>query len=137
MFGILAVQREMPCGVLDRVEHQPPREAQPAVRAELGAGALQRLDAARDSVGEADRFQNGQHGLVDALEVVLGERLVTAAFEAGTNGTDVLRQRRRAHRPPRLAPAGAPATLAGRRLLIFKRRRHSSPLPTVGRVLMR
>ena len=116
VLGVLAVQREMPRRVLDRGQHQPARKADAAVVAVVRADARQRFDAARNRIGEADRLQKRQHRFVDALEVVLAQRLVPAAFEAGTHRPDVVGQRRRPHGPPRFAPAGAPRTLI-RRLL--------------------
>ena len=104
--GILAVQREMPRRLLDRRQHQPARKAHAAVGAEDRAGPGQRLDAARDRIGEADRFQHGQHRFVDAFEVVLGQRLVAAAFETRRAPAGYRRQ---------AAPPASPAAPRGRR----------------------
>jgi hypothetical protein len=71
------------------------------------ADARQCLDAGWNGVGEAHRFQEREHRFVDALEVVLAERLVSAAFQSGANGADIIGKRRSAHRTPGFPAAGA------------------------------
>ena len=104
--GVLAAEGKIAGSVLDGRHDQRAREADAPVVAVAGADALQRLDTARDGVGEADGFEQRQHRLVDALELVLAKRLEVAAFEAGADRTYVLGQGRRTQRSSRLAPAG-------------------------------
>src|SRR6185436_16583800 len=122
--GVLAVQGEVAGRPLDRVEHQPAREADAPVRPVDGADAGQRLDAARYRICEADRLQRGEHRLVDAFEIVLLQWPIAAALEPGAHRPYILRKRRRTHRTPRLASARAPAARCSRRFLLVERRRH-------------
>ncbi len=72
------------------------------------AARRHQLDAARDGLGEADRFEQFERRLVDALHVALAQRLVLAAFHARPDGRFLHRNGPRPERPPRLA-AAAPA----------------------------
>ena len=105
---------------------------QPAAVGQLAAGAGQDFDARGRRVGEADFGEQPQRRAMNLQDVGVVERPVAPALHARPHGAHVVRQRRRAHRPPRLAPA-APS---------LRRLAHSKPsanpgahCPAAGRVL--
>ena len=102
-FGSWPCRVKLRAAFLIVASDQRAREADAAVVAIGGAGPRQRLDAAGDGVGEADRFEQRQHRLVDALQIVLAQRLVPAAFQSGADRPDIVGQRRRAQRAARFA----------------------------------
>ena len=77
---VLSAKREMAGSPGDCVEHEPARQADASILAMNGAGPGQGLDAGRNGIGEADRFEKRQRRLVDALEIVVRQRPVAASL---------------------------------------------------------
>jgi hypothetical protein len=61
---------------------------------------------------------------MDALEIVLAERLVPAAFQSGAHGTNIVGKRSGAHRTPGFPAAGASGPVVRSLLLLLQRDRH-------------
>ena len=125
---VLPVQGEIAGCVLYRVEHQRARKADAAVGIIACPDAGQRLYAGGDGVGEADGFEQRQHRLVDALEVVVGDRLVAAAFHTGPDRPHIVCQRGCPHRPARLAASGSARGSSRQSRPAFRVRSTSVPL---------
>ena len=119
VFGILAMEGEVARRPFDRIEDQGARETDAAIVAVGGAGLGQRIDAGRDGIGEADRLQQCQHRLVDALAIIALERTVAAALETGAHRSDVVGQGRCPHGAARFASTGPARALVRRGVLLL------------------
>ena len=86
MLGVPRVQHEVAGAGCQRILDEGARDAQPAVLVDPAALRRHRVDAGRDGLGEAYGFKQLEGGLVDALHLVVGERLVLAALHAGAHG---------------------------------------------------
>ena len=80
---VLPVEHEVAGGVRHRVLDQGSGEEEPSVGAELPSRRGDRLDAARDGLGEPDPLQHVERGGVDPLHLAFLERPVPAARHAG------------------------------------------------------
>ena len=91
---VLPVEHDVAGRARHRVLDQGPGEEEPAVGAELPAGRGDRLDAARDGLGEPDPLQHVEGGGVDPLHLRLVEGPVPAARHAGAHRLLVFAKRR-------------------------------------------
>ena len=107
MDGIARMQREIAPGPGDDVFHQSARKAEPALLVDLAAMGERQLPHHGRRIAEPDLLQHVEHGLVDAGDVRLRERLVAAAADAGAHGPAGAGLP--ALQPPRLAPAATPS----------------------------
>ena len=92
VFRVLPVQHEMPGSPRNRVLHQRARKPQALAvigRAKLDAGH----NTGRDRLAKADFLQQLQRRLVDATNVMVGERLEFSARKPGPHRLDVVGQR--------------------------------------------
>ena len=104
--GSWPIQHEMARGLGDGVLHQRAREPQP-LAVIGGADPRAGLDAGRDRLAEADFLEQLQRRLMDAADIVVGERLEAATGKAGADRADVVGKRLRAQLHPRGPAAGA------------------------------
>jgi hypothetical protein len=102
--GRLPVEHEIARRHGEGVLHQRAREQQPALVGVRPAGGRHQIDTRGYGIREADLLQHVESGTMNALDVGIGERLVTAAQHTRKYGLLCLALGRR---PQRLAP-GAP-----------------------------
>ena len=107
--GVLPVEHDVAGGVRHRVLDQRAREEKPALGTHPPAGRGDRLDAARDGLGQADPLQHVEGGGMDPLDLALAEGPVPAADHAGAHRAFVLAQRGGPELAPRL-PAAHPSS---------------------------
>jgi hypothetical protein len=86
VLGIASIEHEIARADGERVLDERLGQAQAPMLIHEGALGGQDLDAGGDRLAEADLLEEVERRLMDALHVALAERLVLAAFHAGTDG---------------------------------------------------
>jgi len=86
MLRVTRVEHEVAGAGGERILHEGARDAQAAVLVDPTTLRRHRVDAGGDCLGEAHGFEQLDGSLVDALHLMVGERLVLAALHAGAHG---------------------------------------------------
>ena len=91
--GILPVEHDIASGARHRVFDESAREEEPTFGAQLPAGRRNRLDTARDGLGQSDLLEHIERRGVNPLDPVRIEGLVPAAGQTGAHRAFIFAKR--------------------------------------------